>query len=290
MSYRYATRGLLCGLLAAGLLAACSKDAPPAKAAPVVDVTAITVKAADASAVHELVGPTQSSREVAIRARIDGFLEKRDYLEGGLVKEGETLFRLDRKPFEATLQQARGELAQQQARLQVAVANLKRVKPLAEKNAVSQKDLDDAIGNEKTSRAAVLSAEGAVRQAELDLSYCPIVSPLAGLSSFAQVQDGAYINQANNLLATVAQLDPIWVNFSVSENQYLRLRELVKKGEIRLPDGANFDVELVLADGSIYPNRGSISFDDPSYSKETGTFLVRATFVNAEAAIKPGQF
>ena len=277
--------------LALGLLltGGCSKEAPPPRP-NVVDVTAVTVQPQDAPVVYEFVGQTQSSREVEIRARVDGFLEKRVYTEGSVVKAGETLFLMDGKPFEATLQQARGELAQQQARLQVAEANLARVKPLAEQNAVSKKDLDDAIGNEKSTRAAVLAAEGSVRQAELNLSYATITSPLSGLSSFAKIQDGAYVNVANNLLTYVAQLDPMWVNFSVSENEHLRLRDAVSKGQIKLPPNQSFDVEVVLADGSVFQNRGKISFADPSFSKETGTFLVRSTFANPRGTLKPGQF
>jgi len=276
-------------LVVAGLTAACSKEAPPPPVRE-VDVTAITIEPRDAPVVYEFVGQTQSSREVEIRARVDGFLEKRVYTEGALVKEGQTLFLMDRKPFEAALQQARGELAQQQAKLEVAIANLARVKPLAEQNAVSKRDLDDAIGNEQTSRAAVLTSQGSVRQAELNLSYATIKTPLTGLSSFAKTQEGAFINASNNLLTYVAQLDPMWVNFSVSENQHLRMREWVRKGQIRVPANGEFDVEVVLADGSVFPNRGRISFADPSFSKETGTFLVRATFANPKGTLKPGQF
>ncbi|HEY7655353.1 MAG TPA: efflux RND transporter periplasmic adaptor subunit [Burkholderiales bacterium] len=275
--------------MAAVLVAGCSKEAPlpPPQA---VDVTVMTIEPRDAPVVYEFVGQTQSSREVEIRARVEGFLEKRVYTEGALVKAGQTLFVMDRRPFEAALQQARGELAQQQARLEVAVANLARVKPLAEQNAVSKKDLDDAIGNERTARAAVLTAQGSVRQAELNLSYATIATPLTGLSSFAKIQEGAYINASNNLLTYVAQLDPMWVNFSVSENQHLRLREAVSKGQVKVPANGEFDVEVLLADGSVFPNRGRISFADPSFSKETGTFLVRATFANPKGTLKPGQF
>ena len=286
---RFPARMLLAGLTCLAALAGCSKEAPP-PVARVVDVTAVTITPKDAPAVFEFVGQTQSSREVEIRARVDGFLDKRVYTEGALVREGQVLFVMDRKPFEASLQQARGQLAQAQARLQVSEANLTRVRPLAEQNAVSKKDLDDAVGNEQSARAAVLTAEGSVRQAELNLSYATIASPLTGLSSSARIQEGAYVNASNNLLTTVAQLDPMWVNFSVSENAHLRLRESVGKGEIRLPSEESFEVEIVLADGTVFGNRGRISFADPSFSKETGTFLVRATFVNKKGTLKPGQF
>ena len=280
----------LASLLSGALLAAGCSKAPPPASPKVADVTVMTIQPRDTPVVFDFVGQTQSSREVEIRARVDGFLEKRVYTEGNLVKAGETLFIMDQKPFQASLQQARGELAQQQARLQVAEANLARVKPLAEQNAVSKKDLDDAVGNEKSARAAVLTAEGSVRQAELNLSYTTIVSPLTGLSSFAKLQEGAYVNASNNLLTTVAQLDPMWVNFSVSENQNLRFDDQVKKGDLKVPPNLNFDIEIVLGDGSVFQNRGRISFADPSFSKETGTFLVRATFANPAGTLKPGQF
>lgn len=270
-------------------VAGCSKEAPP-PATRAADVTAMVIVPRDAPVVYEFVGQTQSSREVEIRARVDGFLEKRVYTEGALVKAGQTMFLMDRKPFEAALQQARGELAQAQARLDVSSANLARVKPLAAQNAISKKDLDDAVGNERTARANLLTAQGTLRQAELNLSYTSIASPLRGLSSFAKMQDGAYINPSNSLLTTVSQLDPMWVNFSVSENEYLKLQEAVKNGQVKVPANRNFDVEVLLADGSVFPARGKISFADPSFSKETGTFMVRATFANPAGVLKPGQF
>lgn len=284
-----ALRCLISLLLAAVVAGGCSKEAPPPRP-QAVDVTTVTIAPKDSPAIFEFVGQTQSSREVEIRARVDGFLEKRVYTEGSLVRAGEVLFLMDKKPFEATLQQAKGELAAQQARFQVAEANLARVKPLAEQNAVSKKDLDDAIGNEKSTRAAVLSAEGSVRQAELNLSYATIASPLSGLSSFAKIQDGAYINPSNNLLTTVAQLDPMWVNFSISENEHLRYRESMDKGQLKAPADGNFEIRVILADGSEFQNRGRISFADPSFSKETGTFLVRSTFANPKGTLRPGQF
>lgn len=279
--------GVVAGI--ALVLAGCGQKAAP-PAVRVLDVTAVTVGTRDTPVVFEFVGQTQSSREVEIRARVDGFLERRIYTEGNLVQEGQTLFVMDSKPFEASLQQAKGEMAQQQAKLQVAEANLARVKPLADQNAVSKKDLDDAIGNAQTARAAVLTSQGNVRQAELNLGYAIIKSPLTGLSSFAKVQDGAYVSAQNNLLTTVAQLDPIWVNFSISENESLGYREQVAKGLLRLPKNNEMDIEIILANGTAFPNKGRISFADPSFSRETGTFLVRATLANKKGVLRPGQF
>jgi membrane fusion protein (multidrug efflux system) len=273
-----------------GLLLGCSKQpAPPPPAA--AEVTAITVAQKDTPVDLEFVAQTQSSREVEIRARVEGFLDKRLYTEGQPVRAGQILFQMDRKPFEAALQSAKGQLEQQKARLGVAQQNLARVRPLAEQNAVSRKDLDDAVGNEQQARAAVFAAEGQVRTAQLNLSYTTISSPLNGLSSYAKMQEGSYVTPGEaGLLTYVSQVDPMWVNFSVSENELLKYRAEVDKGRLRFPPNSEFDVEVVLGDGTVFPNHGRINFIAPSFSKETGTFLIRTEVANPEGTLKPGQF
>jgi len=281
-------RVLACAL--AALLAGCKKEAPPVAAGP-LQVTALTVEPRDTPVQFEFVAQTQSSREVQIQARVDGFLDRRLYREGEMVHAGQTLFQMDRKPFEASLQTAQGQLAQQRARVEVAAANLARVRPLAARNAVSKKDLDDAIGAEKSARAAVIAAEGEVRKAELNLGYTTIGSPLAGLSSFAKKQEGSYLTVGQEgLLTTVSRIDPIWVNFSVSENQKLGLTEQVAKGQLIFPKNMDFDVEVLLADGSTFPQRGRINFAAPSFDAQTGTFLVRTELPNPDGKLRPGQF
>jgi len=271
------------------LLAACHKQATeiPRQA---VEVTVMTVEPHDTPVDFEFTAQTESSREVQIRARVDGFLDKRVYTEGQLVHAGQTLFLMDPKPFEATLQSALGQLAQQQARLTVTKANLARVVPLAAQNALSQKERDDAIGNEKEAEATVLAAKGQVQTAQLNLSYTTIKSPLTGLSSFAQQQDGSYVTSANGLLTTVYQLDPMWVNFSISENELLAYRDQIEKKQLQFPANSDFEVTVVLADGSIFPSRGHINFTNPAFSAQTGTFLVRASFPNPQGSLRPGQF
>lgn len=272
------------------VLSGCNKSAP-AVAPPPIDVTVMTVAKRETPVDFEFTAQTESSREVQIRARVDGFLEKRVYTEGSLVHAGQVLFLMDRKPFDAALQTAKGELAQQQARLTVAKANLARVVPLAAQNALSKKDLDDAVGAEKQAEASVISAQGQVQSAELNLSYTIIKSPLTGLSSFAREQEGSYVSPATSgLLTYVYQLDPMWVNFSVSENEVLRYRDEAAKGQLRFPPDNQFEVTVILADGSVYPARGRIDFANPAFSSETGTFLVRAAFDNAKGMLRPGQF
>jgi membrane fusion protein (multidrug efflux system) len=248
-------------LLLATAPAWAEKQEVTGQAPPAPEVTVIKTVPKDTPVTIEFVGKTVSSRKVEIRSRVEGFLEKRLYTEGTMVQEGDVLFQMDQKPFQADLRAAKAELAQQQARFENAEANLKRVKPLAEKNAVSQKDLDDSIGTYRTSAASVEVAKAKVVQAELSLGYTTITSPLTGLSSFAVQQEGAYIGfGSDSLLTYVAQLDPMWVEFSVSENQILKTRQQ--------------------ADGTVFPNRGRITFADASLSEETGTFLIRAEVEN----------
>jgi membrane fusion protein, multidrug efflux system len=274
------------------LLAAtgCEQKRPQAGAVGPIEITTLTVVEQDAPVSFEFVGNTESSRQVEIRARVNGFLDQRVYVEGAFLKAGALMFIMDAKPFAAQLAAARAELAEQQARLETARANLRRVKPLAAQNAVSQKDLDDATGQEKAAAAAVEAAKANVEQASLNLSYTKIYTPVTGLSSFARVQDGAYVNQANSLLTYVAQLDPIWVNFSISENQRLRLDTSIKEGTLRAPADDNYAVDVILANAAVYPHVGRITFADASYSRETGTFLMRATLANPDGALRPGQF
>ncbi len=285
-------RSLIVGVVALGLLAACGKkeEAGKAQGRPPAEVTVVQVAPRDTPVGYEFVGQTESSRQVQIVARVNGFLDRQVYVEGSLVKAGQVMYRQDPKPFQATVDAAKGALGQQQARLQVARADLERVKPLAAKNALSQKDLDNAIGQEQAAAAAVESAKANLEQAELNLGYTTITTPVTGLSSFTQVNEGAYIQPTNSLLTYVQQVDPIYVNFSVSENDLLKMRDEANKGVLRLPKKDAWEVQLELADGSIYPQRGLITFKDAEFNQQTGTYFVRATLKNPDAALRPGQF
>jgi len=273
-------------------LAGCGRDQPAAKAPPpAVPATVITVAGTDAPYEAEFVGETESSQEVEIRARVEGFLESINYQEGSIVQKGSVLFQMDRKPFEAALAAARAELEAQQARLSTAAANLRRVGPLAAEDALSQKDLDDATGSRDAAAAAVESARSRVQQAEINLSYTTIRSPLSGVTSFARKQPGSFIAPGpDSLLTYVSALDPMRVNFSVSENEQLRFTKLVNANKLRRPEDGRYSVKIVLADGTVVPAPGRVTFGDASYSKETGTFLVRAEVPNKDGVLRPGQF
>lgn len=271
-------------------LSGCGGDKPAAEASAPTEVGVIAVSLRDVPVTFEYVGQTESSQQVEIRARVNGFLEERVYKEGSMVHAGDVMFRMDRKPFEAALESAQAEMNQQRARLDTAQANLNRVRPLAAKNALSQKDLDDATGQQQAAAAALEEARANVTTAQLNLGYTTITSPVTGLSSFAKRQDGSYIDSANSLLTYVAKLDPMWVNFTLSENELLRMREQTTSGALKLPGLGLLEVEIVLADGSVFPTRGRIAFSDASLNTETGTYLVRAEFDNREGHLRPGQF
>jgi membrane fusion protein (multidrug efflux system) len=287
--HRKVTSALLSFILLLFTLGGCSEQAEEIKGgAP--EVTVIKIEPTDTPVSIEFVGKTASSRRVEIRSRVEGFLDKRMYVEGSMVEAGDVLFIMDTKPFEAQLQAAEAELEQQQARMQTALINLNRIRPLAKKKAVAQKELDDAQGTYREAAAAVEQARAKVIQAELDLGYCTITTPVTGLSSYAVMREGAYIGMGDSLLTYVAQLDPMWVEFSVSENQMLKRKDSVQRGIIIDPDDQNFTVEIVLADGSIYPHTGKITFADASLSEATGTFLIRAEVANTDQQLRPGQF
>ena len=275
----------------AAFSAGCSKESPPPQR-PVPEVTVITVEPKDIPYVPNFVAQTESSRQVNIVARVSGFLDKIAYQEGEVVKEGQLLFQLDPKPFQAQLEAARGELQSQQARFTTAQANLGRVKPLAQQNALSQSDLDRAQGEFDSAKAAVFSAQAKVTEAELNLGYTTIRSPVTGLASRSAQRQGAYLNSLSpdSTLTYVAAIDPIWVNFSVSQNLTAKWRDLIAKKQVIEPKNRDYEVEIVLSDGTPYPYKGKINFADPSFSQDTGSFLVRAVLPNPKRELRPGMF
>jgi membrane fusion protein, multidrug efflux system len=276
---------------AAMLLPGCGKQAPaPARQPPEVTVITITPRTIPFS--PQFVAQTESSRQVNIVARVSGFLEKIAYQEGELVKQGQLMFTLDPKPFQAQLQAAQGELQSQQARLVTAEATYGRVKPLTDQDALPLTDLDRAKGELDAAKAAVFSAKAKVEEANLNLGYATITSPVTGLASRALQRQGAFVNSMADSanLTYVAAIDPIWVNFSVSQNQMAKWQGLVAKGELVRPTNENYDVDIVLPGDVKYPYRGKISFSDPSFSQDTGSFMVRAVLPNPKLELRPGMF
>ncbi|HJV65970.1 MAG TPA: efflux RND transporter periplasmic adaptor subunit [Geomonas sp.] len=266
------------------------KEKEKAAAAPPPTVIATEVVARDTPISLEYVAQTQSSHEVNIQARVSGFLDRRTYIEGTIVKAGDVLFLMDKKPYQAQVDAAAAALDRQKAAMQTAKLNLERTRPLTEKNALSKKDLDDATGAYESSAAAVEQAKANLVTAKLNLSYCTITSPVTGITGAAQQQDGAYLNVLNSKLTTVSVLSPIWVNFSLSENELKNLRDQVAQGKIRVPKDKNYDIEIVLVDGSIFPHKGKVTFMAPSFDEKTGTFMMRASVQNPNGILRPNQY
>jgi len=285
-------RRLAVPIVVAVAVAGCSKQAPPPPQRPAPEVTVVTVQPQTIPLISSFVAQTESSRQVDIVARVSGFLDKIAYKEGDLVRDGQLLFQLDPKPFQAQLEAARGELQAQQARFKTAEATLARVKPLAAQNALSQADLDKAQGEYDASKAAVFAAQAKVTEAELNLGYATIRSPVTGLASRAAQREGAYLNaqSADSKLTYVAAIDPIWVTFSVSQNQIAKRREMVAKRQVIDPKNGQYEIELALPDGTRYPYTGRINFADPSFSQETGSFMVRGVLPNPKMDLRPGMF
>lgn len=265
--------------------AGCGKQAAKAPPAPqVVDV--ITVLQKDVQTQREWVGTLDGDVNATIRPQVTGYLIKQNYREGDSVKKGQILFEIDPRTFEATVAQAKALQSQQQAIHQKAAATLARVKPLAEKNALSQKDLDDAIGNELSARAALDQASAALDTAQLNLGFTRIVSPINGIAGIAKAQIGDLLSPtAQGELTTVSTVNPIKVYVSISEREYLASVKEKTPGKYE-----DRPLQLVLVDGSIHPHPGRISLLDRQVDATTGTVKVGALFPNPGGRLRPGQF
>ncbi len=265
------------------MAAGCSKGAKEAPKPPVVEVMTVIQK--DVPVYKEWIGTLDGMVNATIRAQVQGYLIKQNYRDGDLVKKGQILFEIDPRTFQASLEQARGQLEAQQARWNTAKANLARIKPLADVNAVSKKDLDDATGAEQAARAAVFAAQANVDKAKLDLGFTRIVSPVDGIAGLAKAQIGNLVGPgAMEELTMVSTVNPIKVYFQVSEQEYIltgKQSEEVRKRR---------EGELILADGSVYPERGRFAFADRQVDIRTGTIKVAAEFPNPNNFLRPGQY
>ena len=261
----------------------CSKGPKEAPPAPAVEVMTVIQK--DVPVYREWIGTLDGMVNATIRAQVQGYLIKQNYREGDYVKAGQVLFEIDPRTFQAALEQAQGQLEAQQARWTTAKANLARIKPLAEKNAVSKKDLDDSIGTEQAARAAVISAQAGVDKARLDLGFTKIASPVDGISGLAKAQIGNLVGPGGmEELTTVSTVQPIKAYIQISEQEYIQSgRGGEKKAE-------TLKAELILADGSVYPYKGTFGFADRQIDVKTGTITVAAIFPNPGNFLRPGQY
>ena len=252
------------------------------------EVSAVTVEAKSLPVAFEYVGQTAGSREVEVRARVTGILLQRNFEEGARVKKGQSLFTIDRAPYEAALARAEADVAAAEARAQQAARNAARLKRLHAEKWASQKDYDDAVSAEAISAADVKAAKARLAEVRLNLQYTKVESPASGIAGRAMRSEGSLVSGPEVLLTTVVQADPIWVNFGIPDNEQSRLEREAQAGRLTLPE--KFEVELRLADGSLHPVKGTLDFTDVRISPATGTREARAELPNADAVLSPGQF
>ncbi len=265
---------------------ACTQPEPPPPPPPVVQI--VEIAATQVPLTAEFIGQLDSPENVEIRARVEGFVEKALFQEGTEVKAGDPLFTLDEKPFRERLAGAEGRLAEAKAARNKADKDVARLQPLADKRAIPRQDLDNALAAVDVAAAAVQSAEAMVASAKLDLGYCDIRAPLAGLIGAKQVAIGDLVGRGlPTLLATISILDPIWFYGNVSEVAYLEGERQARQTGKRIAD---LPVTLLLADGSEHPNPGKFVFLDRAVDPRTGTMRVRAEFANPERLLRPGMF
>jgi len=292
MARRGVTLSVIAGALAAlGSTAGCKKPPPPLPPPTVLVAPAVQQ---DLSLTAEFVGTIDGYVNAEIRARVKGFLKTQDYQDGAFVKKGQLLFTIDPSEYQAAVAKAKGALGRAQAGYGQAKVTADRYRPLAAKQAVSQQDLDDAVAAQRAAAATVDSAKAALDEAQLNLGYCRIYSPVDGVAGTAQVRVGNLVGQSDpTLLTTVSQLDPMRVTFPISEAQYMRVAARAATLERLDPLDAGADrqtLDLLLADGSIYPHKGWFVSVGREVEKGTGTIQVQTVFPNPERILRPGQY
>ena len=273
------------------LLAACSGKeqapaGPPGGAMPPLPVTALEMQPTRVETSVEAVAQTEGAREVEVRARVGGILEKRVFDEGSPVKAGQALYQIDRAPLETAVAQAKAQLAEARARVEQTQREAARLKGLLAQQAISQREYDTASSDNSVAVAAVQAAQAALRQSELNLSYATVTAPVGGISGRSVVSEGTLLAAGGGtLLTTVVQVNPMWVRFSIPEAE---LSAAMPEG--RFKPQAIRGVELVLPDGSSYPVRGKLNFAASQIDPKLGTLQLRGEFANPEGRLLPGQF
>jgi len=274
---------LLAGALA--FLSACAKKEAAAAPPPQVQVADVVQK--DVPIYSEWIGTLDGFVNAEIRPKVEGYLLKQAYREGTFVKQGDVLFQIDARQFQAALDQAKGILARTQATLAKSKRDVERYTPLAAQKAISQQELDNAEAAEREAAAAADSAKAAVEQAQLNLNWTRVTSPISGVVGIAQAQVGDLVTP-QTLMTTVSQVDPIKVHFNISEKEYLRYAQAINQPG--LDTGTEGKLELVLDDGTTFPEKGKVLVADREVDVKTGTMQVHGSFANPGNVLRPGQY
>jgi len=277
------------------LLFACGENTPPPPPPPEIGVVRVVQR--DTNIMQDFVGQTRGSTDVPIRARVEGFLESRNFREGRSVEEGQLLYTIDPRAFRTKVVAAEGMLAEARTMLAKSRADLSRIRPLAEMKAVSQQDLDASIAQRDAALGSVQAYEAQLELANIELGYTRIHSPINGFIGISMAEVGEFVGASPNpvVLNYVSLTDPIRVRFAINERDYLRLsRALAKRrrgGDDRPDDETSVNsMQLILADGSIHSHLGKVVASDAAINPETGTFTLEADFPNPDAIVIAGQF
>ncbi len=268
--------------------AGCSEKPRATPSPPTVEVTPVTQ--ADVPIYHEWIGTLDGLVNATIRAQVTGYLLTQNYREGDAIKKGDLLFEIDPRPFQAVLDQAKGQLAEAEARLGKTELDVKRYAPLVKERAISQEEYDDAVQADLEAKAAVLSAKAQVEQAQLNLGFTRIESPIDGIASIAKGQIGDLVGPGTGELTTVSTIDPIKAYYNVTEQAYINFARLFLKENDRQERLKQLEIQLILADGTVYPHAGKIYAPDRQIGPTTGALRLEALFPNPDSALRPGEF
>jgi membrane fusion protein (multidrug efflux system) len=275
------------------LLFSCSKKDEQQTQAPPPQVTVVVTQAKDVPIYQEFVGQIYGFKDIAIRARVEGFLEGIHFEEGSRVEKGTLLYTLESQPFEADVAAKMSRVAEANTMMAKAKSDLDRIEPLAKENAVSQSDLDSAVAQYEASIESVKAAKANLRASNIQLGYTKIYSPISGIIGKTKAKVGDFVGRSPNpvILNTVSRIDTVLVEFFITETQYLQLaRQFSSKAESAARNARKENLELILADGSLYDYKGKPEFVDRNVDPTTGAILVQASFPNPKELLRPGQY
>ena len=272
-------------------LAACSKEQAAPPAPPPAEVAIVTVDPQPLAVTTELPGRVEATRIAQVRARVPGIVLQRTFREGSEVKSGEVLFRIDPAQYKAVADSARASLAKAEANLSQATLKAQRYTPLVAVNAISKQEFDDATSAQKQAEADVAAAKAALQTASLNLGYATVTSPISGRIGRAQVTEGALVGQGDaTVLATVQQLNPIYVNLTQSSTDLMKLRQAMADGKLKNVGQNQAGVTLIMENGEAYPHTGKLLFSDVTVDEGTNTVSLRAEFPNPDRSLLPGMY
>jgi len=278
-------------LVLASLLVAssgCKKEVVPPPPPPEVKVAPVVQR--DVPVYIDVIGQTRGSREIEVRARVEGYLDSVDFKEGSVVRKGQLLYRIDRRPLEAAVAQAKGVEAEAQAQLARAHQDVVRYEPLVAKNAISRQDYETSVQVERAAQASLEAAKAARKRSQIDLSFTQVTAPASGIVGKTEVYPGTLVGRGQSTLLTrISQVETIHVRVSIPEKDYI---EYNRRGQERRRAGINtpLQFEMVLADGSVHPEKGDLVFVDRAVDPQTGTILVEVAFPNPGSVVRPGQY